>query len=170
MNEVFLKDRMARDSADYEGSGIGSTRVLTKEEIRKQKFEDVKLPLLILIGMIGVFLLTFWLHSGELIVRLKGTAVTVPYTPGENTVGFTAPNGYRYIISVSKAGCKKEEITLYYMDEDYQGAIVMTVWWLFPLCYLLSLSIGGAIVWHIYKVFHNPGHATQTTGSGKFED
>ena len=75
-----------------------------------------------------------------------------------------------YIISVSKAGCKKEEITLYYMDEDYQGAIVMTVWWLFPLCYLLSLSIGGAIVWHIYKVFHNPGHATQTTGSGKFED
>lgn len=170
MNEVFLKDRIARDSADYEGSGIGTARVLSKEEMRKQKFEDIKLPFLILIGMIVVFLLTLWLHSGEIMVKLKGTAVTVPYTPGENTARFDAPNGNRYIINVSKAGCKKDQITLYYMEEDYQGAVVMTVWWLFPVCYLISLGLGGAIVWYIYKVFHNPGHATQVTGSGKFDD
>lgn len=170
MNDVFLKDRMARDSADYEGSGAGSTKVLSKEEIRRQKFDDVKLPLLILVIMIGVFLLTLKLHSEELIVRFRGMAVTVPYTPGDDTARFNAPNGYRYIINVSRAGCKKNEITLYYMDEDYQGAIVMTVWWLFPICYLLSLSIGGAMIRHIYKVFHNPGHAVQSTGSGKFDN
>lgn len=170
MNEIFLKERAAKDTVAFDGSGVGSTKTLSKEEIQKQKMDEVKLPLLILAGMIGVFFLTFWLHSEELMVRFKGTAVTVPYTPGDDTARFTAPNGNRYIIKVSKAGCKKDEITLYYMDEDYQGAIVMTVWWLFPICYLLSLSVGGTMIWHIYKVLHNSGHATRSTGSGKFEN
>lgn len=169
MNDKFLNDRMARDSADYEGSGIGSGRVLSKKEIRKQKFEDIKLPLLILGIMIGVLLLTLRLHIEELIVYFGGTAVTVPYTPGDSTTRFTAPDGNRYIIDVSKAGCKKDEITLYYMGEDYKGAIVMTTWWLFPISYLLSLGVGGAMVRYIYKVYHNTRHAVQKTGSGKFE-
>lgn len=170
MNEVFLKDRMARDNADYEGFGVGSARKLSKKEIRKLKFDEIRLPLLILGFMIGVFLLTLHLHLEELIVYFKGTAVTVPYNPGDDTTRFDAPNGNRYIINVSKAGCKKEEITLYYMEEDYQGAIVMTMWWLFPICYLLSIGVGGAMAWYIYKVFHNSGHATQKKGNGKFEN
>ena len=170
MNEIFLKDRVARDSADFEGCGKGTTRILSEREIRRQKLEEVKLPLLILVGMIGVLLLTLKLHSEELIFCWKGTAVTIPYTPGDSTARFDAPNGNRYIINVSKAGCKEEQITLYYMGEDYQKAVVMTVWWLFPICYLISLGVGGAMVWNIYKILHNTKHATQNKGSGKFED
>lgn len=170
MNDIFLKDRMARDVADYEGSGVGSARVFNKREVRKQKIEEAKLPLLILAIMVGVFLLTLHLHMGELIVRFGGTAVTVPYHPGDATVHFTAPDGNRYIINVSKAGCKKQEITLYYRKEDYQGATVMTVWWLFPICYLLSLGVGGAMGWSIYKVFHDTKHAVQKAENRKFDD
>lgn len=170
MNEVFMKDRMARDNADYEGSGVGSTKALSEEEIRKNKFDDIKLPLLLLLGMVLVFLLTLWLHSGELIVRFSGTAVTVPYRQGDSTVRFPAPDGRVYIIDVSWSRCKKDVITLYYTGEDYRGAIAMTVWWLFAASYFVCLLVGGLMVWNIYKVYHNSGHATQSRGSGKFED
>ncbi len=170
MNDVFLKDRAARDCADFEGCGKGSTRVLSEGEIRKQKLEEVKFPLLILMFMIGTFLLTLKLHSEELLFCWKATAVTIPYTPGDSTVRFDAPNGNRYVIDVSKAGCKKDQITLYYRGEDYQGAEVMTVWWLFPVCYLVSLGVGGVLVRNIYKTLHSTRYATQNKGSGKFED
>lgn len=170
MNEVFMRDRMARDNADYEGSGVGSTKVLSEEEIRKNKFDDIKLPLLLLAGMTLVLMLTIRLHSEELIVRFTGTAVTVPYKKGDTTARFTAPDGNLYVVDVSWAGCKKDVITLYYTGENYRKAIAMTVWWLFPASYFVCLLIGGIMVRYIYKVYHNSGHATQSRGSGKFED
>lgn len=170
MNEVFMRDRMARDNTDFDGSGVGNAQALSPEELRRHKFDEIKLPLLILAGMIGIFILTVWLHSGELAVRFRGTAVTVPYKQGDETVRFPAPDGNIYYINVSWAGCKEEVITLYYTGENYRDAIAMTEWWLFAASYILSLIVGGLMVRHIYKVYHNSRHATQSKGSGKFGD
>ena len=158
MNDLYTRDRMNRNNADVEGSGIGSGRYDSREE-QKAKISDAKLPVVILffmaIGLAGII----YMHVNELKHIINGTPVTLDYVSGQRSATWKAPDGNTYGYECDWARVKDGKVTIYYLGTDYRNAVVVSSIQSWLMFYGFFVAVIGAIIFWIYKIFHKKKHA-----------
>lgn len=77
-NNLYVKDRMERNTSDYDGSGIGSGYYDLRKE-RRGKLKEAALPL-VLAGILPVCPGTvLYAHISECILKATGDCVVADY-------------------------------------------------------------------------------------------
>lgn len=159
MNDLYTRDRMERNNADYEGSGVGSGRYDPVEE-NKAKISDAKLPLVILlfmaVGLAGII----YMNINEVRHIVRGTGVEIEYnSSSSSSATWEAPDGNIYSYDCSWARVKDGKVTMYYTGTDYRNGVVVSSlqsWFMF---YGFFIIVIAAIIFWIYKIFHKKKHA-----------
>lgn len=172
-NELFTRDRMERDNADFDGSGKGNGFYDENRDFRQRLF-DAKLPLILTVIMICLFLLTVYLHVKDLMLYVNGNAVTVDLTDPQNYVGRDAvladSKGVKHYIKLTEKEAAKGQVTLYYYGDDVIHAQTKDA----GLFYFFMYAVWGILaavcaIW-TYKVVHVTNYSQGAVSSGKFDD
>lgn len=158
MNEVFTQDRMARNSVDFDGSGVGNGYYSAKEE-QRLKWENLKLPI-----VLAGFCILFWvalisITLPEIDMVQNGIKVTAHRNNQENVALWKAPDGRTYNVDVSWSGTKSEYIDVYYKDNNYNRAIAPMHWKYWIGFYGFGVVITAGIAFWMKKILFKKKHA-----------
>lgn len=170
MNDIYTQDKMARNNSDYDGSGVGTGHYTEKEELRA-RWEDAKLPLVLLAFAMLIWAIILWLTVTELDLFINGEKEIVQIQSGEQYVIGETPDGNKFSIDVSSVSNKAEQVTIYYKADDYYTAKIMSpvTQWLMYYGFAISITL-GLLVW-LKKTLYPKKHAVaDAPRSHKYDD
>lgn len=158
MNELFTKDRMARNSADFDGSGVGSGYYSEREE-KRLKWENLKLPLVLLGFTVLIWAAILGSTIPEIDIMLNGTKATAQRDSDGVTGAWEAPDGKRYYVDLSWTDKNAQQVTVYYKGDDYSGAVAPMSWAYWVLFYGFAVAITVIIFFWMKTILVKKKHA-----------
>lgn len=168
-NDLFIQDRMARDSVDYEGSGRGGNFFDEKEE-RRRKFISIRAYIVfICICMVLIGITTFLLAAD---IKLMTTAHSVvgEYQEGSLQAYVTDEKNMQHMIMFDSLAARKNgRITLYYYD-DVSSAMAVTSIWFYVIMYITWGVFSAVLIMLAWRTWHKSHHAVERTGKSRFDD
>lgn len=116
-NEIFVRDRMNRDGADYEGSGVGEGRYDAGEE-RANKFKEILLPLALLAFMVIYWILVIGMAYKDIYNKSNSIKYVVEFKDFQTKVTIDLPDGRKKDVAIEEQYRYDKQMTIYYNVKD----------------------------------------------------
>jgi hypothetical protein len=157
MNDIYTQNQQEINNGDYFGSGHGDGRYNVKDE-KKERLRESRLPIVLMIFMMLCVCLTGYIHQKELRYYFYGNKGVATYDQMNSYVVFHAPDEKSYSISTGWTKVVGNTATVYYMQDDYAHAIIMTPLWIWFGLYAFFGGLTILCIYLIYRKFHPKMH------------
>ncbi len=167
-NEIFVRDRMNRDGADYEGSGVGEGRYDAGEE-RANKFKEILLPLVLVLFMVCYWGITIYFTVMELKYTFYAEKYEVAAEDYQEYVVIKRPDNTYRNIPIDNSNIIDGKVTVYYEEDDDTAYIRQSVdTWI--MSYGFGLLITFLLLFWIKKILFQKKHAVEKKPEHSYKD
>ncbi len=173
MNDLYTRDRMERNAADFEGSGIGSGRYDKRQE-RSDKFREITLPVMILIFMLIAWASLVYSSYPDIYYRIAGKraeGTVITENLGDYHISWTAPDGTARDFRASNGiRVVDGKVDVYYINGDYDtGSVILPIEYWAPYYIVMLLVTVGLIIW-IKRTLFAKKHALYEKKEHSYKD
>ncbi len=168
MNDIFMKDRMARNAVDYEGSGVGEGRYSATQE-RKEKFSETILPVVLFLFMGIYWVALIFISVSEVKHVFFGEKIVVETESYMDSVNIEPSNGKSYKVDISKELARKGSVTMYFYEKD-ESVCIPETWDLWLLFYGLGFAATFGLLYWIKTIWFNKKHAVKQVSEHNYKD
>lgn len=157
-NDVYMQDKMSRNSMDFEGSGIGDGRFDEKSD-RAERRKAARLPFVFLIFIVICLAMNVYMSACELYYYINGHTAVGQYTANKDQATWTAPDGSKKYVSTAWASQAGDTINVYYIGDQYGSAKVMSGWKTWGGFYGFFGGLLALDIFWLYRIFHRTKHS-----------
>lgn len=158
MNELYRRDKLARNDVDFEGCGVGDGHYSAYAE-RKEKFNDMKLPIIIVCVMLAYWYAVIYITVGEinLVKNSEKFVLELDYMDLSKTC--TSADGEEFQAFPKEEEREKGEMVFYYVKGEKIHRPESVITWVTYYGFGIIVTVCLAI-W-IYKIMFPKKHAIQ---------
>ncbi|MBQ4282685.1 MAG: hypothetical protein IJB96_02020 [Lachnospira sp.] len=168
MNDLYTQDRMARNSSDYEGCGIGEGRYSAAAE-RAEKIKDMQLPIvLMLVAIVYMVALVFW--TVDEAGKISGCdKYVVDAHKDKNSVTLELPDRTYKKVTINNSDIVNGKVTVYYNPETKKEYVPyhMSVW---VGTYAFGLLMIFLLLLWMKKILFKKKHAVERKVEHSYKD